>query len=321
MKRIGLIAASFLLSTACAAHADGAAQCGLAITSGYGANGPYDLDARPLTNPGDSADAMEVFLPKGAVGPRPVIFFAHGFGPGQWSTYGDFIRHMVSRGDIVVFSSYPMLGVTIDQRYDSLWRGFEAAVAAFGDQMDLSRVAFIGHSFGGGAVPALAYKGLVEKGWGAKGSFLIELAPWYTYQTTSARMAALPTGAAQLVEVYADDVINDHRMAIDLYRSSPATTRYYILVQSDPGCGLVADHATPGRNPSLIQKQYAVFRPFDALADLVFNDKAAARGELASLGRAATGYQPLVVMTQPTPDQPESHYREAWTSKRDPRAN
>lgn len=316
-----LALASALAITAPAASAADVPQCAAQpIAVGYGADGPYAIETEQLANPGDASDQMTLYFPKGAKGPRPVVFFAHGFGPGLTATYADFIQHMVSKGSIVVFSTYPMRGVTIDQRYDSLWQGFAAAAAQFGPRMDLSRVAFVGHSFGASAVPAMAYHGLVEKGWGKKGAFLMELAPWYSYQITEAKIASLPAQAVQFVEVYDRDEVNDHRMAIDLYKSSHARDRFYFQVQSNPACGFVANHATPGRNESKLQKQYAVARPFDALADWAFDGSAAGRTALERMGDPSPGYQPLRRMTTPEPNHPESFYRSPWSDKRNPRS-
>jgi acetyl esterase/lipase len=316
-----IAALALLALSASGAQAAEAASCAApAITSGYGADGPYKIETKALANPGDGQDQMTIYLPQGAPGPRPVVFFGHGFGPGRTETYADIIRHMVSKGDIVVFSTYPMRGVTVDQRYDSLWQGFEAAAAQFSGQMDLSRVAFVGHSFGAGAVPAMAYKGLVEKHWGKNGAFLMELAPWYAYQITDAKIAALPAKAVQFIEVYDNDEVNDHRMAIDLYKASRAADRFYFLVQSDAACGFTANHATPGRNESALQKQYAVSRPFDALADWVFSGNAAARTALARMGEPAPGYQALRRFDAPTPDHPEGFYRSPWTDPKNPRS-
>jgi acetyl esterase/lipase len=320
MKPLIAALALFALSVSSVEAAETAQCAARPITSGYGADGPYKIETRALANPGDANDRMTIYSPQGAPGPRPVIFFGHGFGPGRTETYADIIRHMVSKGYIVVFSTYPMRGVTIDQRYDSLWQGFEAAAAQSGAQMDLSRVAFVGHSFGAGAVPAMAYKGLVEKGWGKNGAFLMELAPWYSYQITNAKIAALPARAVQFIEVYDNDEVNDHRMAIDLYKTSHATDRFYFLVQSNEACSFTANHATPGRNEAVLQKQYAVSRPFDALADWVFSGNAAGRAVLSKMGEANPGYQPLRRSDAPTPDHPEGFYRSPWTNARNPRS-
>jgi pimeloyl-ACP methyl ester carboxylesterase len=320
MKRLSVLLAAFAIQASCASAAEAPACAAQPITAGYGAEGPYGVESEQLANPGDAADPMTVYFPKGVKGPSPVVFFAHGFGPGLATTYADLIRHMVSRGYVVVFSTYPMRGVTIDQRYDSLWQGFAAAAAQLGPRLDLGRVAFVGHSFGAGAVPAMAYKGLVEEGWGKKGAFLMELAPWYAYQATAAKIAALPANAAQFVEVYDKDTVNDHRMAIDLYDASRATDRYYVLVQSSEACNFTADHATPGRNASALQRQYAVSRPFDALADWAFHGAAAGRAALERMGEAGSGYQPLHRAQAPQPDHPESFYRFPWSDRRNPRS-
>ncbi|MBX3483472.1 hypothetical protein [Phenylobacterium sp.] len=320
MKPLLTLAAALAMYASCANAADGAGCAAQPIAAGYGADGAYGVETEQLANPGDAGDEMTIYFPKGATAPSPVVFFAHGFGLGLASTYADVIRHMVSTGHIVVFSTYPMRGVTVDQRYDSLWQGFAAAAARFGGRMDLSRVAFVGHSFGGGAVPAMAYEGLVEKGWGKNGAFLMALAPWYSYQITDAKVAALPAQAVQFIEVYDDDDVNDHRMAIDLYKASRATDRFYALVASDAACGFEADHATPGRNPSALQKQYAVSRPFDALADWVFNGNPAARTALDRMGDPGPGYRPLRRVVAPEPGHPEDAYRYRWTNPQNPRS-
>jgi len=294
-----------------------------ALASGYGADGPYAMDQQSVDNPAYGRKPVEVFLPRGAAGKQPVVFFSHGFGPGEWQTYADLIRHMVSRGYIVVFSSYPELRASNEERYAALWAGFEAAAAVDGARMDLSRVGFAGHSFGGGATPAMAYKGLVQQGWGRQGAFLLELAPWYSYGISTAQLQALPADAVQLTETYDQDSVNDHRMGIDLYDSAQLPSRYYLMVRSltVDGCTLTSEHDTPGRSPSLRLKQYAVFRPFDALADYAFTGSAAAHSALVAMGSAAdTGaYQPLQAEAAPQPVEPEGHYKWAWSDPKNPR--
>ena len=291
-----------------------------AIASGYGADGPYKLDIESLDNPA-FRKPVQVFFPAGATGKRPVIFFSHGYGPGDWDSYKDLITHMVSVGDVVVFSGYPMIRATDDERYEDLWQGFKAAADKYAERMDLSRVAFVGHSFGGGATPAMAYKGLVQQGWGRQGAFLMELAPWYAFQITDVEMQQYPAGTLQMVEVYDKDDTNDHRMGIDLYKSSKLAGDYFVMVHSGKvgGCDLTADHSTPGQNPSLRQKQYAVFRPFDMLAGAVFDGSTAARQALSALGSTGGAYQPLSLVTSPVPDQPESYYRNPWSDPKNPR--
>ncbi|MGA0600980.1 chlorophyllase/cutinase-like alpha/beta fold protein [Caulobacter sp. KR2-114] len=290
------------------------------ITTGYGADGTFAFDVRAVANPADPAQPVQVFLPRGARGPRPVIFFAHGFGPGEWRNYEDLVRHLASRGYVVVFSSYEMFGVSMQQRYEALRQGDRAAAAAFGTAMDLSRVGFVGHSFGGGAVPALAYDGVARQGWGANGAFMFELAPWYAMQADDRQIRALPPYVIEVAEVFDQDTVNDHRMAIDLFRTSAASRKAYFLVRSSgAGCGVVADHSTPGRNASHIQRQYAVFRPLDALAGAAFDASPQALAALQHMGDANGGYQPLDLQASPAPERPESAYRFGWSGPQNPR--
>lgn len=293
-----------------------------AITSGYGADGPYAMDQASIPNPVFRRQPVTVFFPRGAAGKRPVVFFSHGFGPGVWQAYQDLIRHVVSRGYTVVFSSYPVVGASIDGRYDDLWGGFQAAASKFADRLDLTRVAFVGHSFGGGATPAMARHGIVEQGWGTHGALLLALAPWYSYQTTDAQLRSLPASLVQAQEVYEQDDKNDWRMAIDQYDHAPANARYFFVVRSATlhGCTLTADHSTPGRNVSVVQKQYGVFRAFDALADYALGGNAAAGDSLAAMAHGSPGaaYDPLRLVTAPAPN-PNGKYEFPWNSRQNPR--
>jgi acetyl esterase/lipase len=294
-----------------------------AITAGYGADGPYAMDEASATNPAFRREPVRIFLPRGAEAKRPVVFFSHGFGPGAWETYGDLIRHIVSRGYAVIFSTYPVARATLDGRYDDLWTGFVAAARREADRLDLTRVAFVGHSFGGGASPAMAYRGLVRQGWGSRGAFLYALAPWYALEMRDSQLAALPTGVPQVYEVYDQDTTNDPRMALDLYDRAPRGNRFFFEVQSDTvsGCVLTADHSTPGRNPSIRQKAYGVFRPFDALAAWIFDGDASARDSLAAMGvgTPSAGYQPLRRRLRPTPNDAGRTYRYPWNDRQNPR--
>ncbi|MGH8371149.1 MAG: hypothetical protein ACRETO_00270 [Gammaproteobacteria bacterium] len=332
-QRVGLLVAVMLLSglasTAQAGrffHRHRKSDCDQqipAITSGYGVDGSYTPDIQTIKTPGFSRKPVQVFFPVGANGKRPVIFFSHGFGPGKWDTYADLIKHMVSRGYIVVFSSYPEAFTSNEGRYSSLWQGFQAAAGQFPDRMDLSRVGFVGHSFGGGATPEMAYQGIVQHGWGKQGAFMMELAPWYSYRISNGQLQQFPSDVLQLIEVYDQDNTNDHRMAIDIYNNTQVHNRYFFMVHSTTvgGCEVTADHATPARNVSLRQKQYAVFKPFDALADAAFNGSASALSALSNMALDTSGYQPLRLETHPTPAEPEGYYKYPWNNDDNPRAH
>jgi hypothetical protein len=279
-----------------------------------------------ISNPLWKRKQVAVFFPKGASGQRPVIFFSHGFGANDWKDYyTQLIRHMVSRGNIVVYAPYKTIGASFEERYAILWKGFELAAKRFGDQMNLTRVGFVGHSFGGGATPAMAYKGFVGKGWGQKSAFMYIMAPWYVFQISPEELGQFPKNTTLLVQVFDKDEVNDHRMAIDIYRNItlPEDNKHFIVVCSKKidNCDIVADHATPNRNPSLRIKQYGIFLPFDALSDLVFNgnSKDSDLITLSQMSLEKNGYMPLENDTDPVPIIAEKNYKFPWSKKMNPR--
>ena len=293
-----------------------------AITSGYGSDGHYDVEQQSVPNPAFSRADVQVFFPQGADGPRPVIFFSHGYGPNIWEAYSVLFHHWVSRGNIVVYSTYPMAFADNDGRYDDLWAGFAAAADRYGSRMDLSRVGFAGHSYGGGASPAMAARAL-RQGWGKKGMFVAALAPWYTFQLTREQERQMPASVPQLFEIYEDDTTNDHRMAVDLYNNTPDSSRYFFLVHSMKigDCNLIADHSIPGRSGVLRIKQYGMFRPLDAIADLAFAQSKEAGDALNAMGSSTAGgaFNPLERVTQPKPLHDESAYHFRWSTPKNPR--
>ncbi|MDE1150147.1 MAG: hypothetical protein PW843_26635 [Azospirillaceae bacterium] len=310
-----------------------AAACdGTILPAGLGGavDGPYGMVTQVVPDPAFPGQDILVLKPEGAPGPSPVILLAHGYGPNRWTFYEDMIRHLVSRGAVVVYAPYPLLGAMGPLgRYDILWAGFQAAVAAAGPAMDLTRVGIIGHSFGGGAVPFLAHHAFVEQGWGRRGAFTLMLAPWYAYGTDDAQMAQLPANVLQGWQVYDGDTVNDHRMAVDLYRHAPTGAgRYFFQVNSGDlrwpggpagGCPLTADHLTPNRDNAPLLKRLAVLPVADALADQAFVPSAETANHLAALGQAKDGYRPLVRATDPAPLKPQDTYRWPWNSQQNPR--
>lgn len=329
-----VLIAGLSLTTSCLARVDedeGGAKDAQAcdhlvppITSGYGAEGSYAAEVKTFRNPLWRRKPVSVFLPEGMAGRAPVIFFSHAFGATDWKkAYAELMPHMVSRGYVVVFSPYPKFRSDTDQRYEVLWRGFEEAVDRYGGRMDLSRVGFVGHSFGAGATPSMAYKGIVQRGWGKQGAFLYMMAPWYSYHINDSQLRSFPSHVVELMQIFDKDPTNDHRMAIDIFRhlAMKQENRFFMEVMSaDFGpCKIIADHVVPATNPSLRQKQYAVFRPFDALADYVFNGNKDGREALIDMTRtpkSGDAYQPLRMVSDPVPKVSEKTFRFPWTDRR-----
>ncbi|TGD73633.1 hypothetical protein E4634_11495 [Mangrovimicrobium sediminis] len=250
-------------------------------------------------------------------GRHPVIFFAHGYGGHNWKTaYFDLIDDLASHGYVVVFVPFQTAS-TSRLMYATLWDGFTDAVDAFGAVMDLDRVGFVGHSFGGGATPYMAYKGLVEQGWGGVASYVYTSAPWYSWDTPDDKLESLPPETVFVASIYEDDTINDHRMAIDLYENTtlPEENKLFLEVNSvQVGRRTArATHFTPGLSPDLTLKASGVFAPLNAINQAVFEDNYQARDFLFN-----EYYDSDVLDRVPSPvvEVPESRFRFKWSNQR-----
>lgn len=313
-----------------------------APTDAYGRTGPYAVTTETLPSPRWEGQVVTVFLPAGAEGKRPVWFFSHGFGGSDVAHYREFLTHLASHGAVAVFSPYPASeGGRPTDAYATLNDGFVAAAERFASRMDLSRVGFAGHSYGGGATPSIALRGLRERGWGSAGLALFILAPWYSYQLTDADLASFPPHTQAVVQVYEDDVINDHRMAIDLFTrlALPTTHKDYLLVRSDriDGYNYPASHRVPtgGSRPDSgvtafdALDAWGVLRIAQALSVSALAGDSSARAvalgdggpEQTQMGATASGraLRPMVATDAPRPIFSEARYAFGWSRPANPR--
>lgn len=239
---------------------------------------------------------IQVFVPKGGAATHPVVFFSHPYGGTDYRRMLGLIEAMVSHDDIVVFTPYPTFQATVCGRYDTLWGGFQTAIDVLGARIgaDTTRVGFFGHSFGGGATPWIAHQALKTRGWGANGAFLFASAPWYVYRMSAGDWSDFAPGVRLTTLVYADDTVNDHRMAIDeVWTPFPRTKGYVRLVSADHGaCKLVADHGTPqcAAQYSTFDSldTWGVWRQFQALEACTLRGDAAGCALAEGSGAAAT---------------------------------
>jgi pimeloyl-ACP methyl ester carboxylesterase len=290
------------------------------IKSGYGSKGNYQIERVTVPQQGYKEN-VPVFMPSGKSGERfPVVFFSHGYGPNISWPYEQIINHLVSRGNIVIYAPFPMAAPTIKRRYDILWNGFDSAVRQLQNHMDLTKVAFIGHSFGGGANPYIAYRGIVENGWGSRGALLFELAPWYSYEMSDTQFKKFPQNLVHAVQLYDMDQMNDHRMAFDLQRAFGTKTNLVFLVRSAniAGCNFTAEHMFPARSKNPAIRQYSLLRPLDFLMDVAFKGVASSSLEEV-MAPSPEGFRPLELVTDSVPIQPESYYHFKWSARMNPR--
>jgi hypothetical protein len=263
-----------------------------------------------------------VFVPRGTTSPRPTLMFAHGYGGFDVRFYAEILRHVASRGYVAVFVPYPIT-INFPALYRTMDSGFVSAVRRYPQFIDSTRVGFMGHSFGGGAIPSIAYRAYTQRGWGRNGKFLFPMAPWYALETTEEMTRTFPSDTKLIMQIYRDDRTNDHRLAIDIFRTIniPNAEKDFVTILPDTVNGYVfgAGHgvcntANSAANGSAFDGYdvYGVFRLLDALMEYTFNPSNAAAKNVA-LGNGSPeqvfmgmvgnrAVRPLRVTDAPVPD-------------------
>lgn len=267
-----------------------------AISSGFGAHGPFtNVGVHRLQNP-TFAQEVCVYYPVGATSASPTLFMLHGFSSPSAETYLSLINFAVSKGYVVVFPLYFSDGRDPNENYQVMFKGAEFATQQHGDIMDLTKVGFMGHSYGAGAVPWLTREFVVLRGMGSAGNFMYMMAPWYTFDMTDAQLQGYPANTRLITQVYEFDTVTDHRMAQDIFNTTNInnTEKDFQLIYSDArsGYNYDANHYVPNKSTLTIPSAndahdaYGVWRQLDALADYTFNGNATAQA--VALGDGAT---------------------------------
>ena len=93
--------------------------------------------------------------------PRPVVVFLHGWGAVNPSTYGGWIDHLARRGYLVLYPAFQTIGRTrpADATQNATALVKDALAALANDpkaKPDLGKLAYLGHSAGGGIAANLA---------------------------------------------------------------------------------------------------------------------------------------------------------------------
>ena len=266
----------------------------------YGNIGKVAFTRQTIQNPISGAPApVTVFLPNNASATNkvPVIFFAHGFGGFNYQVYEGLLNQLASNGYAVVFAPYNVIAATHGARYDQLWKGFQAAVAQYGNVLDISKIGVAGHSYGAGAVPEMARRAIAE-GWGASDIFLFVMAAWYSWGTD---YTSIPARAKLVVQMYWDDGTNEHLISQnDIWNRLPQITeRRWQVIRTSTNCActligghgvpVTADVSTNSGGYTNAHDLWGVWRRIHALADYTFNRNQAAKniafGDDANMGK------------------------------------
>ncbi|KMQ52451.1 alpha/beta hydrolase family protein [Chitinispirillum alkaliphilum] len=317
------------------------------IREGFGARGPFQIETKKTPSPLWKERNVQLFIPNHSPPEEgfPVVFFAHGYGQSDPSVYASIIDHMVSHGAAVVFSPYRRI-IHIPGKggnYELIYSGFREAVRVWGERFDLSRVGFVGHSFGGGTLPWVAYNSITQEGWGRDCAFMFIMAPWYFYEITEEQLRNFPSHVKMVMQVYKDDQVNDPAIAAELFNTIalPDSSKVFMMVHSDTGLQADkseyiyrADHHLPKNS---IDKRasydaylyYAVLRQLHALFSYTMN--ACADGASVIFGPPTTtqqfmghwpdgrGVKPLEIIENPVFDKYSLQFLFPWSSILNPR--
>ena len=227
----------------------------------YGEEGPYSVEIKNITNP-LSGDNVTIFLPSNTNSPVPVMFFSHGYNGNYYQAYKSLCDHVASQGVAVVFSPYPS-GTSWSKQYDILWRGFEVAANVYNALFDLNNVGFFGHSWGGGATPNMALRG-INKGWGKEGLLLFIMAPGPANGITNTEMQSIKDGY-MIVQTFEYDTIVPESLALSIYENIgiPSENKAYYYIYG-------AEHSEPSNRSVDNYDSLAIWKPLDALMDMAF---------------------------------------------------
>ncbi|MEA5403961.1 hypothetical protein VB776_13615 [Arcicella sp. DC2W] len=302
-------------------------------TSGYGVDGTYKVAEISFPNPLYAGTSVSIFYPDGVNSARPTIFYSHPYGGEEKEYNKGLFEFIAKKGYVVVFVPYPTTGVSIDERYNTLWQGFSKAVTDYPQIIDTKKVGFMGHSFGGGASIGLSYKAFTENGWGQDGRFLFTMAPWYNFQITPQQLQSFPANTKMITQVYDEDIFNDHRMAIDIFKhiniADAEKDFIYIKPSTIAGYTYHTYHNLPNsRSAYDALDYYGVYRLLDALIDYSFNNNQSAKkialGNGASEQITMPSYKgetmtALEVTDNPSPKYNQSKYEFRCGSVENPR--
>lgn len=313
------------------------------IDSGYGSDGKYKVVHDSTPAPMYEDEYIRLFYPDSIQGSIPTIILVHGYSGPKYQLFKPLIDHIVSRGTAVLFPPYPqtpLVGSIPDvlEKQAIIKNGIINGIKHFAAKIDTTKIGFLGHSFGAGQIPALAYWSYSKLNWGKEGAFMFITAPWYISGIEEKELLSFPENVKLLTIVFDDDRTNDHEIGADFFRtvSIPNEDKDFVTVFSDSlfEYKMNANHFVPYGTYSPYGEEnfhdyYGVFKLFDALLDFSFNknDKA----KVVALGNNSKEQTDLGYFTEDRPirrmevtDNPIAHrsqfeYFYTWENPLNPR--
>jgi acetyl esterase/lipase len=312
------------------------------IVAGYGTEGAFTVKKNTINNPLSKESPTLVFSPVEKEN-SPLLILLHGYSGQDYRYFEPLITHVVSKGYTVIYPIYPLFPLVnsekqVLEKYTIVKAGIEEFIKHKKSTIDTSRVAVMGQSFGGGMVPSVAYMMFNDKLWGGNGAFMYMTAPWYSYDITQKQLQSYPKNVKLIMEIFDDDVTNDHQMAVDLFTSItiPAQEKDFITLYSDSynGIKMNANHFVPYGVNYIYGEQnlldyYGIYKIFDAMADYAFNGNVSAKNSALGNGSKEQIYmgewstdkpvRPCSVTDAPKAHHSEFSYLYSWDNELNPR--
>ncbi len=300
--------------------------------SGYGADGTHAVAVETFDNPNFAGHTVNIYHPADISTPVPTIFYSHAYGGTDPDNIIGMLNFVAKKGYAIVFVPYQTLASTsTPERYANLIAGFRKAAQDYPNIISTEKVGVMGHSFGGGASFGIAHELFTTDGWGTNGRFIYALAEWYSYNADNSILSSFPDNTKVLIEVFADDTTNDHRMAIDIFNNLNVapSEKDFVMVPSSTvnGYNYQAVHNLPNTSAAFdALDYYAYYRFIDALADYTFYG--APEGKDVALGHGSAAQvtmpgemNPLQSISAPYPIHPQSYYSFPCSYQDNPRAD
>ncbi len=178
--------------------------------------------------------------------PSPLVFFASGWfsaGSQPSTKYETLFQYMASQGYTVIYTDE---GQKTNAQFsiDHYNKIMDAAFAKDNilKYVDETKIGVVGHSAGGGIAFRILDYYSKEKGYGAKGRFIMALDPWYAFEMSESAMKSLPSNTNVVIMKYGEGGNNsldgtDARIPLTEYsllESIPAKNKdYRIFVDAD----------------------------------------------------------------------------------------
>jgi len=242
-------------------------------SSGPGSNqGTYSMQTATY---GTAGTQYWIYTPQPTPASAPVVVFMHGFGATQPGPYLDWITHIVKRGNIVIYPRYQESAQENPKTYTSnAITAIKSALGNIGSSGDLSRFAYVGHSYGGVIEFNLAVESAANGLPVAKAIFAAHPGDSYPLPIGEYTLfSQIPSSTLVLALVGdVDDLVGD-TTAKNLLAALPhVPLKNFLTVQSDThgSPALNATHIAPNAPPTDALDYYAYWKLSDALLNMAF---------------------------------------------------